>query len=158
MRLGYPANDANRRVAIALDAMWRSVGVRPQLQAKEQRALTADVVRGDFDAVRSLWLSGFSDPVAFLERLDGSAAGTTMNQSGYRSAAYDAAMGRALREPDVARRASILREAETIALEDQPAAPLYYLVSRRLVSPRIVGWQNNPRGIHVSRWLSVPTR
>ncbi len=158
LRLGYPGNDANRRVAIAIDAMWRAVGVRPQLQAKEQRALTADVVRGDFDAVRSLWLSGFSDPLAFLERLDGSAAGTTMNQSGYRSAAFDAAMLRAMREADLARRAALLREAETIALADQPVAPLYFLVSRRLVSPRIVGWQNNPRGIHVSRWLSVPAR
>jgi oligopeptide transport system substrate-binding protein len=158
LRLGYPGNDANRRVAIAIDAMWRAVGVRPQLQAKEQRALTADVVRGDFDAVRSLWLSGFSDPVAFLERLDGSAAGTTMNQSGYRSAAFDAAMGRALREADLARRAAQLREAESVALTDLPVAPLFYLVSRRLVSPRIVGWQNNPRGIHVSRWLSVPKR
>jgi oligopeptide transport system substrate-binding protein len=158
LRLGYPANDANRRVAIALDAMWRAVGVRPQLQAKEQRALTADVTRGDFDAVRALWLSGFSDPLAFLERLDGSAAGTTMNQSGYRSAAFDAAMARALREADLARRAMLLREAETIALSDQPVAPLFYLVSRRLVSPRLLGWQNNPRGIHVSRWLSVPKR
>jgi ABC-type oligopeptide transport system substrate-binding subunit len=145
-------------VAIAIDAMWRAIGVRPQLQAKEQRALTADVVRGDFDSVRSLWLSGFSDPLAFLERLDGSAAGTTMNQSGYRSAAFDAAMLRALREADLVRRAALLREAESIALADQPVAPLYYLVSRRLVSPRIVGWQNNPRGIHVSRWLSVPAR
>jgi len=158
LRLGYPGNDANRRVAIAIDAMWRAVGVRPQLQAKEQRALTADVARGDFDAVRSLWLSGFSDPLAFLERLDGSAAGTTMNQSGYRSAAFDGAMAGALREADLARRAALLREAESIALADQPVAPLYYLVSRRLVSPRIVGWQNNPRGIHVSRWLGVPKR
>jgi oligopeptide transport system substrate-binding protein len=158
LRLGYPGNDANRRVAIAIDAMWRAVGVRPQLQAKEQRALTADVVRGDFDAVRSLWLSGFSDPLAFLERLDGSAAGTTMNQSGYRSQVFDAAMTRAMREADLARRAALLREAESVALTDLPVAPLYYLVSRRLVSPRIVGWQNNPRGIHVSRWLSVPKR
>lgn len=158
LRLGYPSNDANRRVAIALDAMWRAVGVRPQLQAKEQRALTADVVRGDFDAVRSLWLSGFSDALAFLERLDGSAAGTTMNQSGYRSSAFDAALLRAVGEADIASRAVLMQEAESIALADQPVAPLYYLVSRRLVSPRVLGWQNNPRGIHVSRWLSVPAR
>ncbi len=58
LRLAFPANDINRRVAVVLDAMWRAIGVRAELQAKEQRGLVADIARGDFDAVRVLWLAG----------------------------------------------------------------------------------------------------
>jgi ABC-type oligopeptide transport system substrate-binding subunit len=158
IRLAFPANDINRRIAVVVDAMWRSVGVRPELQAKEQRALSADVARGEFDAVRALWLAGHSDALAFLERLDGTAAGTTMNQSGYRSARFDGLLARATAEADLERRARLLREAEEVALADQPVAPLYYFVGRRLVSTRLLGWEHNARGIHVSRYMSVPKR
>ncbi len=158
LRLAFPANDINRRVAVVLDAMWRSVGVRAELVAKEQRALSADIARGDFDAVRALWLAGHSDALAFLERLDGAAAGTTMNQSGYSSARYDSLLARAQAEPDIAKRATLLREAEALALADQPVAPIFFFVGRRLVSPKLRGWEHNARGIHVSRWMSVPSR
>lgn len=158
LRLAFPANDINRRVAVVVDAMWRSVGVRAELVAKEQRALSADVAGGDFDAVRTLWLAGHSDALGFLERLDGAAAGTTMNQSGYANARYDALLAQAQAEPDIAKRAALLRSAEALALAEQPVAPIFYFVGRRLVSPRLRGWQHNPRGIHVSRWMSVPAR
>ena len=158
LRLAFPANDINRRIAVVLDAMWRSVGVRPELQSKEQRALVADIARGEFDAARVLWLSGHSDPMAFLERLDGSAAGSSMNPSGYSSARYDALITAAAREADLVRRAGLLRQAEAVALEDQPVAPIYWFVGRRLVSPKLTGWSHNARGIHLSRFMSVPAR
>ncbi len=158
IRLAFPANDINRRIAVVIDAMWRSIGVRPELQAKEQRALSADVARGEFDSVRALWLAGHSDALAFLERLDGAAAGTTMNQSGYRSARFDGLLARATAEADLERRAGLLREAEQVALAEQPVAPLYYFVGRRLVSTRLLGWEHNARGIHLSRYMSVPKR
>jgi oligopeptide transport system substrate-binding protein len=158
LRLAFPANDINRRIAVVLEAMWRSAGVRAELQAKEQRALVADIARGEFDAARVLWLSGHTDPMAFLERLDGSAAGTTMNPSGYASARYDALVTAAAGEADLARRADLLRQAETVALADQPVAPIYWFVGRRLVSPRLTGWSHNARGIHLSRFMSVPAR
>jgi oligopeptide transport system substrate-binding protein len=158
LRLAFPANDINRRIAVVLDAMWRQAGVRAELQAKEQRALVADIARGEFDAARVLWLSGHTDPMAFLERLDGGAAGTTTNPSGYVSARYDGLVADATRERDVGRRAALLREAEAVALADQPVAPLYWFVGRRLVSPALTGWAHNARGIHLSRFMGVPAR
>ncbi len=158
LRMSFPANDINRRIAVVLDAMWRGVGVKAELQAKEQRALVADIARGDFDAARVLWLAGHSDAMAFLERLDGSAAGGTMNPAGYVNPKYDALLARALQLTDVNARAATLREAEAMALADQPVAPIYYFVGRRLVSPRLTGWEHNARGIHLSRFMGVPAR
>lgn len=158
LRLAFPANDVNRRIAVVLDAMWRAIGVRAELQAKEQRALVADIARGEFDAARVLWLSGHTDPMAFLERLDDGAVGTALNPSGYASARFDALLADAARQSDLGVRAARLREAEAVALADQPAAPLYWFVGRRLVSPRLTGWSHNARGIHLSRFMSVPAR
>jgi ABC-type oligopeptide transport system substrate-binding subunit len=48
-----------------------------------------------------------------------------------------------------------LAAAESLAMQEQPLAPLYFYVSRRLISPRVAGWVDNPRGVHLSRYLSV---
>jgi pimeloyl-ACP methyl ester carboxylesterase len=50
----------------------------------------------------------------------------------------------------------LLREAEALALADQPVAPLHYMVGRRLVSPRVSGFADNPRGLYPS-WLMTVT-
>jgi len=49
-----------------------------------------------------------------------------------------------------------LREAEALALADMPVAPVYYLVGRRLVSKRVQGFGDNPRGLYPS-WLMTVT-
>lgn len=40
----------------------------------------------------------------------------------------------------------------------QPVAPLYVYVSRRLIAPRVQGWVDNPRGVHLDRYLAVTPR
>jgi oligopeptide transport system substrate-binding protein len=158
IRLGFPANDFNRRIAVVIDAMWRQIGVKASLEAKEQRALAASIASGDFDAARQLWLGGYSDAQAFLERLDGTAAGSTINPSGYVNSTFDTALRRAEAAVEPQARLESLRSAEQIALRDQPVAPIYFFVGRRLVSPQLTGWTDNPRGIHLSRYMSVPAR
>jgi oligopeptide transport system substrate-binding protein len=40
-------------------------------------------------------------------------------------------------------------------MSDMPVIPLYYYVSRHLVRPRITGFSENVRDIHLSRYLGV---
>jgi len=102
---------------------------------------------------RGAWYAEDTDPVSFLRLLDSRAG--AMNLSGFADGAYDALLDRSDRTVDVARRAETLREAEARAMALQPIAPLYIYVSRRLVSPRVEGWTDNPRGVHVNRWLGI---
>jgi oligopeptide transport system substrate-binding protein len=81
-----------------------------------------------------------------------------MNTARYRNPAFDALLDRASQEVDLKRRAALLREAEALALADQPVAPVYYLVGRRLVASRVGGFVDNPRGLYPSWYLSVPAR
>jgi len=151
--LGYPSGDVNKRVSVALAAMWQGIGARVQISGTELKSLLGEIGRGEFDAVRFRWLSGTTDPVSFLERLEtGSGA---MNQPGYSNPRYDALVREAERTLDIRARASLLAGAESLALEDHPVAPLYFYAGRRLVSRKVNGWVENPRGVHLSRWLNV---
>lgn len=152
-KLSYPSGDVQKRIAVALAAMLQSAGIQAELSGTELRALLGEVGRGDFDAVRFQWLAGTTDPLSFLERLD-SAAGAE-NQSGYASPRYDALLREAESTRDIAIRAGQLARAEALALADHPVAPLYFYAGRRLVAKRVIGWVENVRGVHLSRWLAV---
>lgn len=158
LRLGFPNTELNRKVGVAIGAMWGRAGVRVELQQKETKTLVTEVGRGDFDAARFVWLAAFSDPYSYLERLLGSGSGVGINTSGYANPRFDERLTAAAREVDLARRATILREAEAIALADQPVAPVYYLVGRRLVSARVEGFSDNPRGLYPTWLMSVRPR
>ena len=54
-------------------------------------------------------------------------------------------------------RMGILGQAESILMQDMPVIPLYYYVSRHLVSPRVHGFVDNVRDIHLSRYLELDT-
>jgi len=155
MRLGFPNTDLNRKVAVAIAAMWSQGGVKVEMQQKETKALVSEVGVGDFDAARFVWVASATDPYAYLERLLSVGTSVGINTSGYRNPAFDAKLEQAAREVDLVRRATILREAEALALADQPVAPIYFGVGRRLVSERVRGFKDNPRGVYLSWLLSV---
>ncbi len=156
LRLAFPSTDLNRKVAVAIGAMWSRAGVKVELQSKETKALFADVGVGNFDSTRSVWLAAASDPHAYLERLLSTGSAVGVNTSGYANPAFDALLAEASAEVDIERRAAKLREAEALALADMPVAPVYYLVGRRLVSKRVQGFGDNPRGLYPS-WLMTVT-
>ena len=45
-----------------------------------------------------------------------------------------------------------------MVLADQPVAPVYFLVGRRLVSKRVSGFAYNPRGLYPTWLMSVTPR
>jgi oligopeptide transport system substrate-binding protein len=48
-----------------------------------------------------------------------------------------------------------MAQAEQVMLEDAPITPVYYLINKNLVSPRITGWVENLSDHHRTRWLCV---
>ncbi|HSN72005.1 MAG TPA: peptide ABC transporter substrate-binding protein, partial [Steroidobacteraceae bacterium] len=153
VELKYTSTDVQQRVAVALAAMWKAIGVETRLSGVERKALIADVQAGRFDAARYYWLASTSDPASFLERLRADAG--PINQAGYANSDYDRMIDRAETQVDLDERAALLRQAEALALSEHPVAPIYYYGGRRLVAHRVTGFVENPRGVHVSRFLGL---
>ena len=58
-------------------------------------------------------------------------------------------------EADRLMRAGLMKQAEAIMMEAQPYIPIYYYVSKQLVSPKIEGWIDNAPDRHLTRWLDI---
>jgi oligopeptide transport system substrate-binding protein len=137
----------------AIQADWRAIGVEAGLAQNEVQIAYASYRNRDFDVADAAWVADFNDAMSFLY-LQQSATGA-QNYGDYKSPVYDGLLAAADNEPDVGRRAELLAQAEGVMLRDASVAPLYFLVNKSLVSPKVTGWVDNIVDHHRSRWLCV---
>jgi len=153
LRFRVNNSDTQRKIALAVSSMWQPLGVKVELIGSEMKAHQQALAQGDFDVARGAWYGEDRDAVSFLRLLDGRAP--ALNISGFDNAEYKALLDQADNSADLAERAAFLQKAEALAMREQPIAPIHVYVSRRLVSPRVSGWVDNPRGLHLNRYLAV---
>lgn len=80
------------------------------------------------------------------------------NYSGYDNPVYDAIVARAIKTVDPDQRNALMRQADQMLINDMPILPLYFYVTRSLVSKRIEGWRDNISNVHPSRTLRIGTK
>ncbi len=156
IELRYNTSDVQQRIALAIADMWSEVlGVETQLVNEEFQVLLANVRDAEITQVfRLSWIGDFDDAYTFLHILQ---SGSPSNMPRYENPEFDDLMRRAEAQTDPKARRLYLEEAELVMLRDQPVIPIYFYVSKHLVSPRVVGWQDNPLDNHYSRYLSLRT-
>jgi oligopeptide transport system substrate-binding protein len=137
----------------AIQADWKAIGVDASLAQNEAQIAYAAYRARDFQVADAAWIADYNDPMSFLY-LQQSATGA-QNYGDYRNPTYDALLAKADAEPDAQRRAAYLAEAEKIMLEDVPVAPIYFYVSKNLVSPKITGFVDNIIDHHRARYWCV---
>jgi len=154
IELRYITSDTEQRIALAVQSMWREVlGVETKLVNEEFQVLLANVRAAEITQVfRSSWVGDYDDAHTFLSILEGD---NPANLPGYESDEYDTLMRQAADQVDAARRRLYLEEAERVLLSDHPVMPLYFYVSKHLVSPEVVGWGDNVLDYHYSQHLSL---
>jgi oligopeptide transport system substrate-binding protein len=78
----------------------------------------------DYDVSRSSWIGDYNDPNTFLELFT---SGNGNNRTGWKNPRYDELVGQANRQIDPVKRAALLREAETLLVEEEfPIIPVYF--------------------------------
>lgn len=149
------AQGEQQRTAVALQNMWAGIGVDTEIDTVEFREYIRRRKTGDFQIKISLHYAGFDDPIGFLDQFDSRFIRTANNPSRYSNPRYDALLLEANQSLDPGRRRALLQQAERLMLADHPAAPLYHLTERRLVSPRVKGWVDTRLGFNLTRHLSL---
>jgi oligopeptide transport system substrate-binding protein len=131
--------------------MWSRIGVKADIMTTEVKAHYASVNAHDFEVgvVAFFWPT---DPEYFLSDL---LSDSVTNIGLYKSAAFDAKMAEGRKQVDNAKRFEAFSQAEAIALKDVAMIPLYFSVTRNLVSPRLKGFVDNPRDFHPTRYMSL---
>ena len=154
VELRYNTSDTHRRIALAVQSMWRDVlGFEVTLINEEFQVLLSNMRDREVTQVfRSSWAGDYNDAHAFLNTLQSQNAA---NLPGYASEEFDGLLQRAAEQLDLDRRRLFLEESERILLADHPVAPLYFYVSEHLVSPRVAGWGDNVLDYHYSQHLSL---
>jgi len=143
-------NDA-RLVAVALQAMWQQIGATARLIPSESQVHYNLLRKQDFSVAWSGWFADYRDAKNYL--LIWQTSGKDMNFGRYSNARFDALVEKSDHERDPAQRGRLLVEAEQILLDEVPFAPVYFGVSRDLVSPQVKGWVDNDVNINRSRYL-----
>lgn len=142
-----------RRVAAALSAMWMPLGVEVELSNTEGRVLFSRLRSGDFEIGYAGWAADVNDAANFLGILHSQA--TNSNYAGFNNAHYDDLLDQAAVTADPDARRGLLAQAESILLSQAPITPLFHGVSKNLVARYVTGWLDNPRDIHLSRYLNI---
>ncbi len=154
IELRYNTSDEHRRIALAVQAMWKDVlGVEATLINEEHQVLLANMREAEVTQVfRSSWIGDYNDAHTFLSIFESDNAG---NMPRYANEEFDAVMDQAARQVNPKWRRVHLEEAERVFLADHAVIPLYFFVSKHLVSPGVQGWGDNVLDYHYSQHLSL---
>jgi oligopeptide transport system substrate-binding protein len=154
VEIRYNTDQAHRRIAIAVQSMWKQVlGVEATLVNEDFQVLLANIrEKAVTEVFRSSWTGDFNDAYTFLNILEG---GNPSNTPGYENPEYDEMMSRAAGQKDPSRRQLYLGEAEWLMLAEHPLIPIYFYVNKSMVSPQVRGWGDNVLNYHYSQHLSL---
>jgi oligopeptide transport system substrate-binding protein len=154
IEIRYNTSDLHRKIAVAVQSMWREVlGVETTLVNEEFQVLLNNMREAEITQVfRSSWMGDYNDAHTFLSILQ---SDNPANMPRYASSEFDELMARAAAQVDPAHRRLFLEEAERIMLQDHPAIPIYFWVSKHLVRPEVQGWGDNVLDYHYSQHLSL---
>ena len=148
------------KIAVELQEMWqRELGVKIELRQMEKQVYLKAQRSLEYDVTRSTWIGDYNDPNTFLDLFR---SNNLNNRTGWKNARYDQLMDQAAVQTDLARRAELLREAETVLVRgDAPIAPVYFFSGFNYYNPtNVSGIWGNILDIHpinaIQKKKSVP--
>ena len=154
LELRYNRSDNNRRTVAAIAEQWKAIGVETSVFETDSPSHFAHLREGgDFDVARYGWIGDYSDPQDFLFLFQSDNTG--FNFGKFVDPLFDTLMKLAAEQTDLAKRAAILREADSIIAREQPWIPVLYYSTKNLVSPKLAGFEQNLRGAIPTRFLSL---
>ncbi len=146
----YTNGGNNKKMALAASSLWKQVlGVRATLLNEEQKVFLQNREQKVLTQVfQAGWISDYADAYSFLNLFR---SGHQRNDFGYSNVMYDSLLDEVAAERIPSRRRRLMFETERLLLMDIPFIPLYSYVTKRMVNPRLKGWQSNVLDYHYSK-------
>jgi oligopeptide transport system substrate-binding protein len=154
LRLLLNSSPSIKQTAILVAAMWKEVlGVDTILTDEEFRVfLESRHDKHKWEVVRLAYTADYNDASSFLDIFR---TNSSNNDTGYSNPLFDKFLDEAASTADSNIRRNLLANAERSMLDDYPVIPLYYLVSKRLVKPYVLGVKPNALDRVGSKELSL---
>lgn len=154
IEIRYNTSENHKNTSVALADMWKPLGVEVTLLNTDLKTHYAHLRdKGAFDLARAGWIGDYSDPQNFLFLVESDNDG--FNYANYANPDYDKLMDEAAATTDLEKRAEILKQVETIFMDDLPFIPMLYYASKNLVSPKLKGFETNLQDVHPTRFMSI---
>ena len=153
MEIRYNTSENHKNTAVAIQEQLKPLGIEVTLLNTDTKTHYGHLEqKGDYDVARAGWIADYQDPETFLG-ISRKASGN--NYSSYDSPKFEEAMDKAAAaggNPE--ERLKLLSEAERVMIDEVGNIPLLYYSFHNIVSPKLVGFDDNVMDVHPSRFIS----
>ena len=153
MEIRYNTSENHKNTAVAIQEQLKPLGIEVTLLNTDTKTHYGFLEqKGNYDVARAGWIADYQDPETFLG-ISRKASGN--NYSSYVSPKFEEAMDKAAAaggNPE--ERLKLLSEAERVMIDDVGNIPLLYYSFHNIVSPKLVGFDDNVMDVHPSRFIS----
>mgnify|MGYP001829242710 FL=1 len=142
LELVYNTAENHRRVAVAMQQMWKdNLNIDVTLANQEWKVYLDTVDNMQFSLARMGWIGGSLDPGTFLGKFT-TRGGT--NRTGFSNARYDQIIeDLAPAATTLETRYALLAEAETLFMQEFALIPIFSYYGKHLVQPSVKGYYPN---------------
>ncbi len=154
IEISYNTLEAHSLIAQAIGKMWEEAfGVETTLRNVELKVYDELRKNKEYMVGRYSWYGDYLDPTTFLNMYR---TGDGFNDAGWSDPRYDALLEQAAREANPGKRFDLLRQAETLLVEQGlPVLPIYHYVGVSMYRSNVQGVTDNIRDWLFIKKLSI---
>ncbi len=153
MTVLYNTHEGHRSIAeVIQQQLQNNLNIGIELQNMEWGSFLDKVQQGDYQIARAGWIADYPDPNTFLDMwvTDG-----PQNNTNWSNQRFDQLIADAAKQTDPEQRLAMLREAETIWVDELPAVPIYFYTSINMVKPHVDGFFPTAQDLHPLQLLRL---
>ena len=154
MEIRYNTSENHKNTAVAIQEQLKPLGIEVTLLNTDTKTHYGHLeAKGDFDVARAGWIADYKDPENFL--------GISVKASGNNYSNYNIAEVRGIdgqggcrgRQSGGALEAAFGSRARR-SIDEVGNMPLLYYSFHNIVSPKLVGFEDNVMDVHPTRFIS----
>ncbi len=135
----FNTSDDHKSIAVAIQDMWKkTLGIKNvKIENQEWKVYMATVDEMRYDVSRLAWIGDYIDPTTFLGMWR---TGDSNNRTGWSNPEFDRLYKKSFFTSNTEERYAILRDAESILLDELPILPVYWYTRTYLLHPDVKNW------------------